>query len=667
MQFLNAQTLAENAYRTLGLPASASQAQIDDAARRMRLWPDPASIPPTDWDLPWLGPLRRTRIDIEKALATLNEPATRIEQRLLWFNDSKPQLWASGQVKQINKIISALPPPHGPALAHDITLAGLQLALLQDPEFRDLDRWGAVLVKVGALAESQPYLAYALAVEQDGRFEKSARAHEIESALRSLPKRLAQSIAAAAESAMEDDDHVTASRILSILRLGAPEGLRECEGRFAERLENLILRRCDHIHEDIDKIGAPKSSLKGGKSICAAQSKFYARSIAPLVRQLQQMSGAEPDRFLRARTEAARAKAHLAQAWAILREFRTAHKMLSSALELGMGTPVERPIRDNLERCRRAIKKLPPGPPNTSAPSLKSGQSYIPTYTIRTRQATKGIGKGWGVLIGVLIAIGRLASFSSSPSSSSHDYQTPHLPSVRPRLVLPSITDSFDVPQIRINDGVTRSAAYMQQDGFDWHEYVLDLTANGGDAAAEYAVVGREFQIKIVKPLLRDDRYHLITGPVGFEFNTFSGTGTWVPREDQVGRADVELQQEPAPAGPHLRLSIQCYRFDAPENLTATPAVVSRYGLSANPVQQARLTWVEPIGAQNLAGYRITVVNTDRSESKQFIAEGHQTSVVLPNLSSGLYQISIAAFDSKNAPGREAHVQFEISPQIGAP
>jgi hypothetical protein len=93
MGVLTAQRMAASAYRTLGLPASATQAQIDAAARRLRIWADPKTVPPTPWDTPWLGPVRRSRNDIEQALSALNEPATRVEERLLWFHRPEPALW----------------------------------------------------------------------------------------------------------------------------------------------------------------------------------------------------------------------------------------------------------------------------------------------------------------------------------------------------------------------------------------------------------------------------------------------------------------------------------------------------------------------------------------------------------------------------------------------
>ena len=44
---LSGESITRNSFRILGLPATASQADVDRAARRLRIWPDPSRIPPT--------------------------------------------------------------------------------------------------------------------------------------------------------------------------------------------------------------------------------------------------------------------------------------------------------------------------------------------------------------------------------------------------------------------------------------------------------------------------------------------------------------------------------------------------------------------------------------------------------------------------------------------
>src|SRR5690349_13900350 len=95
------QRVVRCAYRTLGLSASASQTVIDATARRMRLWPDPARIPMTPWDILKLGPLCRTRADVERAAARLREPASRLGERLVWFHGAQFPPMASPVVTDV--------------------------------------------------------------------------------------------------------------------------------------------------------------------------------------------------------------------------------------------------------------------------------------------------------------------------------------------------------------------------------------------------------------------------------------------------------------------------------------------------------------------------------------------------------------------------------------
>lgn len=74
--------LSRNAFRILGLTADASQVQIDAAARRMRIWQDPSMIPGSVNDAGWMGPITRSRQEIESAVARLADPLSRLDARL---------------------------------------------------------------------------------------------------------------------------------------------------------------------------------------------------------------------------------------------------------------------------------------------------------------------------------------------------------------------------------------------------------------------------------------------------------------------------------------------------------------------------------------------------------------------------------------------------------
>src|SRR4051812_13147230 len=71
-----------NPFRVLGLNASATQDEIDRAARMVRLAGNQALA---DYDDRWLGPMDRSAMAVERALMRLTSPTERLEARAWWF------------------------------------------------------------------------------------------------------------------------------------------------------------------------------------------------------------------------------------------------------------------------------------------------------------------------------------------------------------------------------------------------------------------------------------------------------------------------------------------------------------------------------------------------------------------------------------------------------
>ena len=98
----------------------------------MRIWPDEKRIPPTPWDAPWLGPIKRARGDIERALSALNEPASRVENRLLWYHAR-----AATEAEHPTPLNESLPLSY----RHDDVLHALHSGLPQRPLHQPARRW----------------------------------------------------------------------------------------------------------------------------------------------------------------------------------------------------------------------------------------------------------------------------------------------------------------------------------------------------------------------------------------------------------------------------------------------------------------------------------------------------------------------------------------------
>jgi hypothetical protein len=448
MRPVNAQNLAASAYRTLGLSASATQAQIDSAARRLRIWPDPNSVPPTPWDSPWLGPVIRGKQDIEQALSALNEPSTRVEERLLWFHGNDPSLWSGEDAESLDQTLRTLSAAKDPASVHDFALARLQLALLHDDQFLDASRWKRVLARLGALAQSDDYLAWLLQLEERGDFEKRAQIEEVSAAMKGLPQSLANTLASRAESALEDDDPQTAGRILSLLHTdgGGLLTTGDVQERILNRLEDLVNRRCNHLHEDLDrKFARGGISREIGQAVCGGCAKFYNDSIDPVLTELFSLAGSKSDRTLRGRTAAARAMAHMGQCWAACARYAIAEQTLEAALQLGEGTPVEAAIRAAMARCQENGRRTPVA---TRHPSTGNQTRYKTVYNNNSTGKSRG---GWGgaaIIISIILAASRaFLGINSSSSSSNYNAPSYNYPRYSPQnLTLPNAPGDQTIP-----------------------------------------------------------------------------------------------------------------------------------------------------------------------------------------------------------------------------
>lgn len=73
-----------NAFRILGLPASATETEVLDAASARRREAKLGMSRPTPYDFTCFGPVPRTESDIQDAATRLQDPQTRLIERLFW-------------------------------------------------------------------------------------------------------------------------------------------------------------------------------------------------------------------------------------------------------------------------------------------------------------------------------------------------------------------------------------------------------------------------------------------------------------------------------------------------------------------------------------------------------------------------------------------------------
>jgi hypothetical protein len=423
LESLNLADIAANGFRTLGVNGSASQAAITMAARRMRIWPDESNIPPSPWDLAWLGPLSRNQMALQKAVARLGEPTTRIVDRLLWYaGDSAPAAPAGTDAP-------AGVPPASAAVRHDQVIGALHGAMVQDARLRDLDRWRDVIGRLIDWCQSVQCTEWFLQVETAGKFDKPATEDEIIAALFALPPAVGGWVSAAAMTALQRGDGAQCGKLLDMVH--SFEGLGQEQSRLAlaDRLEDQAIEACAKVDAELRPVlktihTNPQKHWKINFAVTQFAADEYARRVEPVLRQLTRLVGDDPSRIGRANTSAANVELLIALGWEWSGRFMLAEQTLIQAAELLGRQPGYAKVQQTLARVRTLAAEQ-----RNSRKSRLFGskvvspvEGYVPRSVRKARKAQpKQPSKSWIIS---LVLVGSAIIRAISSSSDSHDSRT---------------------------------------------------------------------------------------------------------------------------------------------------------------------------------------------------------------------------------------------------
>jgi hypothetical protein len=334
MQPLSQRRLAGNAFRTLGISGSADQTAIDNAARRMRIFPSPDAIPPTPWDMPAFGPIPRKSSDIEQAVAALYDPATRAEERLLWFvGDMPPQRGAGFDTNTVegrhNRAVMELH-NHMP-LSHDA--------------FRRID----------AHAAAPDTLPWLMAIERAGEFEKTASPEEIAAALAALPAACAAEVVTDARHALERSDLETYRAAVALLQQAQSPAAREQAPRILDALEDVIDARCQAFDKQLRDVlrtnsQNPHPFFAANVRVTSDVANAYESTVAPFLRQLPDLAGQDSERVARVLARCGQLVRLIGLGWEWSGRFVTSEETYKIALTMVAGSLTEPQVQDDLAR-----------------------------------------------------------------------------------------------------------------------------------------------------------------------------------------------------------------------------------------------------------------------------------------------------------------------------
>lgn len=236
--------LALSAFRTLGLPATASQSEVFEAASALRLGLQLGVEKRFDGDLAWLAPTRRAESDVRDALGRLADPPRRAAERLFWFHgDSKAPRPAS--LAGLRRDADALAAGGGPAARHDAALLLLAALHALDPQFNEPAAWADAFRLWREEVGREEFWSLLVAADLKGEFEQALTFGEAAALRAETPRLVSKAVADAAVRAAVGEDYALAGRALAVLRAAAlpPPLLDEYEnetlGPVEERADDL--------------------------------------------------------------------------------------------------------------------------------------------------------------------------------------------------------------------------------------------------------------------------------------------------------------------------------------------------------------------------------------------------------------------------------------------
>lgn len=383
--------LARNAFRTLGVRASASQREVFDAAASARLALKLGVRKSFERDAAWLEPVSRTDADVRDAVGRLSDPSARAFERLFWFH-SDAQIRPASNLAELRAQTDALLLEDTPQALHDaalLALAGLQRL---DPALKDSDAWTRALQLWRETVEREEFWSLLVAEDLNGDFEQVVTFGEVRALRLRAPRLVSAPVAEHARDAVVRGNLRACVRAFRVLRAAAlPRALleeyeRDTLGPAEDRLEEA----CNAIQLAPFIAGVTRAGdHREAANSTEAWNKFENR-VKPALRDFFELGGPHSPYVRRALERAADKLKELAerfrslglheQARSLLRESHAlappgsdARAQIEAAIDAnGLSASVSNGVDDYAGALARelALRRVPPALPKTYEPPV---------------------------------------------------------------------------------------------------------------------------------------------------------------------------------------------------------------------------------------------------------------------------------------------------------
>ncbi len=349
------QHVTQNAYRILGLSGSASSGEVSRQAERflkkVRLGP----VEPTQCDLPWLGPVKRTEGTIQEALGRLNNPVQRLRERLFWFHGGQEAICklshsADGFITVLDNWTDSYPENQ-----HDRALLLLLAAVLFDSDVTDvvpLPLWTPALTLWNEVVDSEVFWDALYETDLLGDFEPTVTDQEVEQLRAQTLFLVSDLLAGIARDALANGYVDTVQRALGLLAKTLSEAdLLKVQQQLLGSREDKLEELCSEIKQECDaRVQTDHASAAPNRIACEEALTRFGQDVEPTLTQFLYVAGKDSESGRRARAAAAECLRALAVYWTWTNDFVMAETLLRKALGTAEGTSAAPRIEEVLTR-----------------------------------------------------------------------------------------------------------------------------------------------------------------------------------------------------------------------------------------------------------------------------------------------------------------------------
>ena len=348
--------LKNNSFRILRLPADANLAAVHNAAGEMRRAALLDAANTIEADLTELGDVPRSEADIRSAVGRLENPVSRIADRLFWLNSLSQS------------------PADPSRSAHDAALRMVIEAFADQLTEDGIWRWAKALRAWHVAVNDDEYWLRMSELEIEGGFEPPAYPSEMEDLRIKAVELAAQPLVAGARDALLRGDNTVVRMVMFTLEQMSDTGSwasgaqKEIASAPVERFKRL----CEEVEKDFEqKIIREPNVGKQNMEPCRAQLARFRADIEPELIKLNQLLPSAYEGAQDSREMAALLLSKIACNFTWADDFIESEKLYEEALKLAQNTLGAIRIQAPLENIRKSAQQQRVfGKPIKSTPPL---------------------------------------------------------------------------------------------------------------------------------------------------------------------------------------------------------------------------------------------------------------------------------------------------------